>query len=300
MYNPNDHKGALEHRVDFVGYVEVRDSVANNGIDTEGPRVDAETGLGYIAENFLKREFRNYIEATREGQPGYAINVIRGMPQLHPPKVALQLLDFDLEDKKAAKNDPYLAYKVRDFMCKNFIDIRTFGGVMPNPKNDLNCGQISGPVSISGAWSVEPITTQTLTISRSTVASEEEVAKAKQTMLGRKYIIPYALYRFTGSISGCYAKKYTGFSEADMEVFFEALMNMFILGCSSSKTQVYTRKIFVFKHDSIYGNAKAHELINAVEVKRVNENAPARCFEDYAITVNYDAIPEGVTLEVMD
>lgn len=301
MYDPYNHKAAIKNRYDFVIIIEVRYSNPNGTNEGDGePRVDALSGLGIISDACVKRKIRNFVEARMSGVPGYAISTIRGLPQMHEKTLALKPFEAEEDGKKVSKkDDPYQDFKVRDFMSQNFWDIRAFGGVMPNSKNSFNCGQINGPVSIYVGTSVEPITTQLLTMTRSTVANEKE-AETKQTTFGHKYIVPYALYRVTGSVSANFAQKTTGFSEDDLQVLWDAIMNMFEFDRSSVRCGVSVRQLYIFKHDSVYGNAPAHKLIDLVKINRVNKEVPARCFKDYEITVDYDAIPEGVTLEVRD
>ena len=182
-------------------------------------------------------------------------------------------------------------------MCDNFYDIRTFGAVMTTfTKNALNCGQVRGPVQISFARSVDPIVPQELTITRTAITTEAD-AENKKTEMGRKYIVPYGLYRAEGYVSANLARKVTGFSEEDLELLWQAILNMFENDHAAARGKMAVRKLIIFKHDSELGNAPAHKLFDAVQVKRIDEGAPARCFKDYEIHVEETAIPDGVTVE---
>lgn len=199
--------------------------------------------------------------------------------------------------KEAKKADKELDRKIRDFMCRNFFDIRTFGAVMTTfTKNALNCGQVRGPVQLSFARSIDPIVPQELTITRTAITTEAD-AENKKTEMGRKYIVPYGLYRAEGYISANLARKVTGFSEEDLELLWQAILNMFEFDHAAARGKMAVRKLIIFKHDSELGNAPAHKLFDAVRVKRIDESRPARSYDDYALTVDEAAIPAGVTVE---
>ena len=203
--------------------------------------------------------------------------------------------------KEKKKSDPDLDRKIRDWMCANFYDIRTFGAVMTTfVKAALNCGQVRGPVQMSFARSVEPVVPQEVTITRVAITTEADAEK-KGTEMGRKYILPYGLYRCEGYVSANLARKTTGFSEEDLALFWEAILNMFEHDRSAARGKMAVRELIVFKHDSELGCAPAWKLFETVKVARKNPDdvAPARRFEDYAVTVEESALPAGVSCRRM-
>jgi len=184
--------------------------------------------------------------------------------------------------------------KVRDYMCENFFDIRTFGAVMTTfVKDNLNCGQVRGPVQLSFAKSVDPVIPQEITITRVAITTEKD-AEGKKTEMGRKYIVPYGLYYVEGYISANIARKVTGFSEEDLELLWQAIINMFELDHSAARGNMSVRKLIVFKHNSEFGNAPAYQLFERIKVKRKDETKPARCFGDYEVEIDSADMPDGV------
>ncbi len=183
---------------------------------------------------------------------------------------------------------------IRDFMCKNFYDIRTFGAVMTTfVKAKLNCGQVRGPVQIGFARSIDPIVQQEVTITRVAITTEEDFKK-KETEMGRKHIIPYALYRAEGYISANLASRVTGFSEEDLELLWDALINMFEHDHSAARGKMNVRELIVFKHDSELGNVQAFKLFDTVAVKRLDQDKPPRSYSDYKVSVNMDQLQNEV------
>jgi CRISPR-associated protein Csd2 len=271
------------------------------------PRVDPETGLGLVTDVCLKRKIRNYVEAVKEDAAGYRIYIKDGVPLNRSDVesyVALNVIDSAVADKTAIdkaiketkKKDAEIDAKIRDWMCANFYDIRTFGAVMTTfVRAALNCGQVRGPVQLGFARSVEPVTPQEVTITRVAITTEADAEK-KETEFGRKYIIPYGLYRCEGYISANLARKTTGFSEEDLTLLWEAILNMFEVDHSAARGKMAVRELIVFKHDSELGCAPAHKLFELVTVERKEKeaNAPARSFGDYTVTVNEAALPAGV------
>ena len=193
------------------------------------PRVDLDTGHGIVTDVCLKRKIRNYVETVRENEAGYQIYIKEGVPL--NASDALAFAELSIDEKKIPalkKDDPSLDMKIRDFMCSRFFDIRTFGAVMTTfVKANLNCGQVRGPVQFSFAKSVDPIIPQSLTITRVAITTEKDAEK-KKTEMGRKEIVPYGLYRAEGFVSANLARKVTGFSEDDLELLWEAILNMTI------------------------------------------------------------------------
>jgi len=287
----------IKNRYDFVVLFDVENGNPNGDPDAGNmPRIDQETGHGLVTDVCLKRKIRNYVEAACEGKEGYRIYVKERVPLERSNKEAFAYLGInDAEAKDIKKKDPDADVKIRDFMCKNFFDIRTFGAVMTTfTAAKLNCGQVRGPVQLGFARSIDPIMPQEVAISRLTVATENELESGKNIMLGRKFIVPYALYRVEGHISANLARKTTGFSEDDLELLWKAIINMFELDHSAARGNMAVRKLIVFKHESELGNAPAYQLFDRVTVQRRETETP-RSFGDYEIKVNQSDMPDGVT-----
>jgi CRISPR-associated protein Csd2 len=262
------------------------------------PRVDAETGLGIVTDVCLKRKIRNYVETVKEDSTGYRIYVKDGVPLNRSDAEAYAALDITEKNiKEKKKTDPGLDRRICDWMCANFYDIRTFGAVMTTfVKAALNCGQVRGPVQLGFARSVEPIMPQEVTITRVAITTEADAEK-KGTEMGRKYIVPYGLYRCEGYVSANLARKTTGFSEEDLSLLWEAILNLFEHDHSAARGKMAVRELIVFRHDSELGCAPAYKLFDLVQIQRKdpNETAPARSYQDYVVTVDSDALPAGVT-----
>ena len=288
----------IKNRYEFVILFDVENGNPNGDPDAGNmPRVDPETGLGIVTDVCLKRKIRNFVEAVKEDEPGYKIYIKENAPLNTSDKQAYLALGVDEKKvKDAKKNDPELDVKVRDWMCKNYFDIRTFGAVMTTfVKDALNCGQVRGPVQLGFARSVEPISQQEMTITRVAITTEEDAAN-KNTEMGRKYIVPYGLYRCEGFVSANLARKTTGFSEEDLALLWQAIINMFELDRSAARGKMAVRELIVFKHDSEFGNAPAHKLFDLVKVTRKDDSGlPARAYADYEVSVNEAALPAGVT-----
>ena len=178
--------------------------------------------------------------------------------------------------------------KLTGWMCANFFDVRAFGAVMTT---EVNCGQVRGPVQINFAQSIESVVPSELSITRMAVTNEKDLEKERT--MGRKSIIPYGLYRAEGYISAHFAEK-TGFSEKDLDILWESLINMWDHDHSAARGKMNARKLFIFKHNSKLGNAPAHKLFDSITVNRLENEGPARSFTDYAVAVNSSEIPEGV------
>lgn len=287
----------IKNRYEFVILFDVENGNPNGDPDAGNmPRIDPETGCGIVTDVCLKRKIRNYVETVKEDAPGYRIYIKESVPLNRSDKEAYKALDIDEKDvKEAKKTREGLDKLICDFMCRNFFDIRTFGAVMTTfVKDALNCGQVRGPVQLSFARSVDPIVPQEVTITRVAITTEEDAAR-KGTEMGRKYIVPYGLYRCEGYISANLARKVTGFSEEDLKLLWEAIINMFEHDHSAARGKMAVRELIVFRHDSELGNAPAHKLFDAVKVRRRDPNKPARSYEDYEVTIDEAAIPAGVT-----
>lgn len=300
----------IKNRYDFVVYFDVENGNPNGDPDAGNmPRIDPEEGYGIVTDVCLKRKIRNYVETVKEGERGFDIYIKDGVPLNASDKRALAAAGIDVNQsdtklketiKKLKKDNPELDVAIRDFMCQNYYDIRTFGAVMTTfVKNNLNCGQVRGPVQLTFARSVDPIIPQEVTITRVAITTETD-AENKGTEMGRKHIVPYGLYRCEGFVSANLARKTTGFSEDDLALLWQAIVNMFELDHSAARGKMAVRELIVFKHESELGNAPSYKLFDAVSIKKKEGvNAP-RSFADYEeIEINQDAIPAGVIVERM-
>lgn len=287
----------IKNRYDFVILFDVENGNPNGDPDSGNmPRVDPETGYGLVTDVCLKRKIRNYVETAKEDAEGYRIYIKDQVPLQRSDAEALSYLGVDKDLKAAKKDDPTLDVKIRDFMCHNFYDIRTFGAVMTTfVKGALNCGQVRGPVQLSFARSVDPILPQEITITRVAITTEA-AAQEKDTEMGRKYIVPYGLYRAEGYVSANLARKVTGFSEEDLQFLWQAIMNMFENDHSAARGKMAVRELIVFKHDSELGNAPAYKLFDAVHVDHAAGVTVPRKYSDYVVTVDQQ-LPAGVTCE---
>lgn len=289
----------IKNRYEFIILFDVENGNPNGDPDAGNmPRVDPETGFGIVTDVCLKRKIRNYIETVKEDAAGYRIYVKDGVPLNRSDMEAFVQLDVDEKSAKAKKkDDPELDRKIRDWMCANFYDIRTFGAVMTTfVKAALNCGQVRGPVQLGFSRSVELIMPQEVTITRVAITTEADAEK-KGTEMGRKYIIPYGLYRCEGYVSANLARKTTGFSEEDLELLWEAILNMFEHDHSAARGKMAVRELIIFKHNCELGCAPAHKLFECVQIQRKSPDdlAPARSYQDYIVTVDETALPDGVT-----
>ena len=286
---------AIKNRYDFVILFDVENGNPNGDPDAGNmPRVDPETGCGLVTDVCLKRKIRNYVETAKEDAPGYCIYIKDQVPLQRSDAEALAYLGVQGDLKAAKKDDPTLDGKIRDFMCRNFYDIRTFGAVMTTfVKGALNCGQVRGPVQLGFARSVDPILPQEVTITRVAITTEVDAEK-KGTEMGRKYIVPYGLYRAEGYVSANLARKTTGFSEEDLALLWQAILNMFENDRSAARGKMAVRELIVFRHDSELGNAPAYKLFDAVQITRNEGVTVPRSYRDYTVTVA-EPLPAGVT-----
>lgn len=288
----------IKNRYDFVLLFDVENGNPNGDPDAGNmPRIDPETNYGLVTDVCLKRKIRNYVETVKEDAEGYQIYIKEGVPLNTSDQRAYTALNVDEKDiKKAKKDNPDLDEQVRKFMCRNFYDIRTFGAVMTTfVKAALNSGQVRGPVQISFARSIDPIVQQEVTITRVAITTAAD-AERKGTEMGRKHLVPYALYRAEGYISANLARKSTGFSQSDLELLWEAILNMFEHDHSAARGKMAVRELIIFKHDSELGNAPAHKLFDLVRVKRKDPAVAARAYDDYEVQVSQPSAFQGVSL----
>lgn len=287
----------IKNRYEFVILFDVENGNPNGDPDAGNmPRLDPETGYGLVTDVCLKRKIRNYVETVKEDETGYRIYIKDGIPLNRSDAEALTYWNVDEKTMKdAKKKDEQLDVKIRDFMCREFFDIRTFGAVMTTfVKNNLNCGQVRGPVQLGFARSVDPIIPQEVTITRVAITTETDAEK-KGTEMGRKYIVPYALYRCEGYVSANLARKTTGFSQEDLELLWQAILNMFEHDHSAARGKMAVRELIVFQHDSELGNAPAHKLFELVSARRKDGVDIPRAYSDYTVTVDESRLPDGVT-----
>ena len=289
----------IKNRYDFVILFDVENGNPNGDPDAGNmPRIDPETGHGLVTDVCLKRKIRNYVETAKGDAEGYRIYIKDQVPLNRSDSEALKYLGVTGDLKAAKKADPDLDAKIRDFMCRNFYDIRTFGAVMTTfVKGALNCGQVRGPVQLGFARSVDPIVPQEVTITRIAITTEADAEK-KGTEMGRKHIVPYGLYRAEGYVSANLARKTTGFSQEDLQLLWQAILNMFENDHSAARGKMAVRELIVFRHDSELGNAPAYKLFDAVHIERRDPAAVPRRYQDYLVTVD-ETLPEGVTCERM-
>ncbi|MGH6762516.1 MAG: type I-C CRISPR-associated protein Cas7/Csd2 [Phyllobacterium sp.] len=309
----------LANRYDFALLFEVTNGNPNGDPDAGNlPRLDPETNKGLVSDVSLKRKIRNYVELAKSGE-GFHIYVKEGAILNEQHRKAYKALrpDDAKVDKDAKLNpkDDSEAIKLRDFMCANFFDVRTFGAVM---STGINCGQVKGPVQMTFASSIEPIMPLEISITRMAATneaerknraegSEDSNERTDNRTMGRKHIVPYGLYLAHGFISAKFAER-TGFSESDLDLLFEALGNMFEHDRSAARGEMATRKLIVFKHQNALGNAPAHVLLDRVKVgrnvdgefreidQRLSNLAPARKFSDYIVDIDRENLPEGVEI----
>lgn len=311
---------ALSNRYDFVFMFDVTNGNPNGDPDAGNlPRLDPETNQGLVTDVCLKRKIRNCAEIAKGGDQRYAIYVQEGaiLNEQHR-KAYLAERPNDKKaatDKKLSPQSDEEMTRLRQFMCDNFFDVRTFGAVM---STGINCGQVRGPVQLSFARSAESIVPLEISITRMAATNEAEKKKNEEASgedersenrtMGRKHIVPYGLYRAHGFVSAKLAEK-TGFSAEDLAFLWDALKNMFEHDRSAARGEMAARKLVAFEHSCALGKAPAHELFERVVIeracdgsvipvgdKRLDNYPPARRFSDYRVTINRDGLPDGVTI----
>ena len=277
----------LKNRIDFVYIFDVSDGNPNGDPDAGNlPRVDAETGMGLVTDVCLKRKVRNYVQYAMGDTDGYDIFI--------KEKAILNTLIDKAHDDTAVKAAKDKTEAARMYMCKNYYDIRTFGAVMSTGKN---AGQVRGPIQMTFARSVDPIAIAEHSITRMAVATEKEAEQQNggNRTMGRKSTVPYGLYICHGFVSANLAKQ-TGFSEEDLNIFWEALKNMFDIDRSAARGLMSAQKLIVFKHATELGNAPANKLFDLVKVEKACNGTP-RSFNDYEVTIDRNGIPENITIQ---
>lgn len=275
----------IKNRYEFVLLYDVENGNPNGDPDMGNmPRIDPQTGYGIVTDVCLKRKIRDYVDLVKGDVSPYRIYVKTG-PSLNS-KHEEAYKHLGIKPDKSKPKDAELT----QFMCKNFFDIRTFGAVMTT---EVNCGQVRGPVQINFSRSLDPIFQQEVTVTRQAVTKDKDIEKG-QTM-GKKQIVPYALYRAEGYISANLAKKVTGFTEEDLALLWESLVNMFEHDHSAARGKMAARKLIVFKHNSELGCCQAHTLFDKIKVDRQSKDLPPRSYADYQVSIDRE-MPNGVEL----
>lgn len=296
----------IKNKIDFLYIFDVQDGNPNGDPDAGNlPRVDAETGMGLVTDVCLKRKVRNYVQVAKESSEGYDILVkskeLSGEEVFINEKIkstysALNIdleTEKDLDDKKRDKKGKAQGSetdKARNFMCKSYFDVRTFGAVL---STGPNAGQVRGPIQITFARSCDPIISSEHSITICAARDEDKTFNEQVGIQGRKATIPYGLYVCHGFISANLAKQ-TGFSEYDLQLFWEALKNMFDVDRSAARGLMSAQKLIVFQHNSMLGNAPANKLFDRVKIEKTTEIP--RSFSDYCVTIDRDNLPEGVEI----
>ena len=285
---------AIRNRYEFVVLFDVENGNPNGDPDAaNAPRTDAETGLGIVTDVCLKRKIRNYVELVKEGVPGYNILIKTDKP-LNAKFAEAHTAAGSTQKKKSAED----IAAARAYMCENYYDVRTFGAVMSTGEDP--CGIVRGPVQLNFARSLDPVFPQELTITRQAITDAKKYAEQAEkngvmTEMGKKSVVPYGLYRAEGYVSAMLAQKTTGFSEEDLELLWEAVINMFEHDHSAARGKMCVRGLYVFKHDSALGNAPSALLFEKIRVEKKTDVAYPRSFSNYTVSVDED-MPNGVTL----
>jgi len=305
----------MNHRYDFVYLFDCKDGNPNGDPDAaNSPRIDPQDMHGLVSDVCLKRKIRDFVALAKAGSENHQIYVQHHGVLEAVHKAAYDALKLNAVEDASAEGDgsggetdsaakgkgkakrqpPADVKKARQWICERYFDVRTFGAVMSTKL--FNAGQVRGPVQLSFSRSVEPILPLDLSITRVAVANEKE-KQTKDTTMGRKNLIPYGLYRCHGFISAHLAKE-TGFSEADLELLWQALTQMFDHDRSASRGTMSPQKLIVFKHATALGNAPAHKLFERVTIQRPKDAPPARDFADYQphLKINRDGLPTGIEL----
>lgn len=288
----------INNRYEFVIYFDVLNGNPNGDPDNDNmPRVDTSTGLGYVTDTCLKSKIRKYISYAMDEAPGYRIFIKQGIPLQRKIAEICERMGIPADDKalrEAKSTRPDFDMEAVKVASEEFYDIRAFGGVLTTfQKVNSRAGAILGPVQLTFGYSVDPIAPKSVTITRQAITTEKD-SENKKTEIGIKPIIHYGLYRAEGYISPMQAKKWTGFSESDLELFWKALINMFDTDHSAARGKMAVRSLIVFKHDTALGNAPSNELLERVSVQRKPGVSVARKFSDYDLIVNDENMPTGV------
>ena len=286
----------LKNRVEFSILMEVINGNPNGDPDNANhARVDDETGLGIISDVCTKRKIRNYVKTVKKEADGYRIYIDNDEPLNEKHKAAWAQVKKIEKAKLKAKEIEIFPIGTEEgkalqrFMAEQYFDIRTFGAVMSTA---VNCGVLTGPVQINFGRSIDPVTVQDLTITRHALTTEKDFAEKENTM-GAKNIIPYGLYRIDGYVSPGQAEK-TGFSEEDFDLVIDALQNMYEVDHSAQRGQLNSRKVVVYRHSSPLGEAPSWKVFDTLKVKKKDDIAYPRKFDDYDVTLDTSSLPESI------
>ena len=283
----------LKNRYEFVFLFDVTNGNPNGDPDAGNmPRLDPETNQGLVTDVCLKRKIRNFVALAKEDTAGFDIYMQEKSVLNNQHKKAYEAKGLKPTDGKLPKDEKE-AKALNLWMCQNFFDVRTFGAVMTTK---VNSGQVRGPVQMAFAKSIDPVIPMEISITRMAVTKEEDVEKERT--MGRKHIVPYGLYRAHGYVSAKLAEK-TGFSEDDLQLLWQSLMNAFKHDRSAARGEMSARNLIVFQHENPMGNAPAHKLFDLVSVERTNGevDTPARSYADYKVVLDKSGIPDGVTVQ---
>lgn len=279
---------AIKNRYEFVYLFDVTNGNPNGDPDNGNmPRLEAESQKGLVTDVCLKRKVRNFVDATKSGAPSFSIYMQERSVLNNTHRKAYDAIGIKSEAKKLPK-DESKARELTAWMCANYYDIRTFGAVMTT---DVNCGQVRGPIQVAFGQSIDPIVPQEISITRSSVTNERDAEKERT--MGRKHIVPYGLYRTHGFVSANLAQR-TGFSDSDLDLFWDALKNMLDHDRSAARGEMNARALIAFKHDSELGNAPAHKLFETVRINRRPDAKVPRAFSDYTISFDRSKLPPGI------
>jgi CRISPR-associated protein Csd2 len=294
----------ISNRYDFTFLFDVTNGNPNGDPQLGNlPRTDIDTGIGLVTDVCLKRKVRDYIDRTRDGHTPNAIYIRRGTTAERLNVPAARQAGANIPDNaklgtdtftkalKAAKKDPTeQAKEVHDYLCANYFDVRAFGAVLTSFSKALpQCSHITGPIQLGMARSIDPVDPQSLQITRVSAASEDQ---PEGGTFGDKTLIPYGLYRVNGSIS---PNEGTGLTRTDIDLFFEALTRMFDMDHAAARGEMAARDLYIFKHESRWGNAPSHVLFDRLKIIRRDGVEIARSFNDYEVSFDDNNLPNGVT-----
>jgi len=304
----------ISNRYEFAYLFDCRDGNPNGDPDAaNAPRIDPEDMHGLVSDVALKRRVRNYVQISRDNKTPYAIFIEHATNLNRTITVAHEKTEGGLT-KSPGKDKVGLA---RQWMCRNFYDVRTFGAVM---STGPNAGQVRGPVQFTFARSIDPVLPLELSITRMAVTADVKGAKTSEDYqkweneqpedtlrtMGRKSLIPYGLYMARGFISAHLAAD-TGFTEEDLALLWEALIRMYEHDRSASKGQMSViEPLFIFQHvgtdtdsnqrarQAKLGCAPAHKLFDLIKVVKRDGVKVPRSSSDYSISFHKSGLPEGV------
>jgi CRISPR-associated protein Csd2 len=279
----------IKNRYDFVAHVSVARGNPNGDPDNDNhPRVDYTTGRGIISDVCVKRRVRNYLMEHVNTLP---VTQREGAGIYYTDGAVLAEVNEAATGKRQAKES------LTDALMRMYWDVRTFGAVAVSSKFDG--GKITGPVQIATSLSCDPIEVQTMTITRMCATNKNEKSTdetgASNRTMGKKYIVPFALYRIEGTIAPAWAYK-TGFSDQDLELFIRAMVGCWDTMTASSGVRGI-HSFWAFKHESYLGNAPRSTLLSRVKAVKNDGVVAVRDIADYKLSVNSADLPAGVELE---